>query len=258
MPMELFTSFDPIHSPAFYFPRARTARLHEDVEWLLSASNAEMVSSFARRHPLVDAAALLRLLSEPCKEFRLSGTDVFPVQHASTGERRMMVLETNSCPSGQSSMPVLRSASAPSNMYVEAIRSVMAPMVERVPAHTGVLAVLYDKNLVEARAYATAMAHVFHEAVLLVPFHLDGLGRLYRWTDRHQLQVCVPGQQPAEASWLPVRAAFRYVTQKPHNRFPVVSNADASSGATLVLNPVVACLGRRPQQGHGARRRTPR
>lgn len=35
--------------------------------------------------------------------------------------------------------------------------------------------------------------------------------------------------------WHPIRACFRYVTQKPWNRFPIHSK-------TLVLNDIVACL----------------
>ena len=37
------------------------------------------------------------------------------------------------------------------------------------------------------------------------------------------------------ADWKPIRACFRYVTQKPWSRIPLVTK-------TLVFNPVIACL----------------
>ena len=40
----------------------------------------------------------------------------------------------------------------------------------------------------------------------------------------------------AENEWVPIRAAFRYVTQKPWQRIPLVGSR------TLILNPVLACL----------------
>jgi len=39
----------------------------------------------------------------------------------------------------------------------------------------------------------------------------------------------------SEGEWIPIRAAFRYVTQKPWNRIPLHSK-------TRILNPTIACL----------------
>jgi len=44
------------------------------------------------------------------------------------------------------------------------------------------------------------------------------------------MQVCT-----TEGKWTPIRAAFRYVTQKPWNRLPLHSK-------TRLLNPTIACL----------------
>src|SRR5689334_19223342 len=38
-----------------------------------------------------------------------------------------------------------------------------------------------------------------------------------------------------ENEWVPIRACFRYVTQKPWNRFPIITK-------TFVYNPTLACL----------------
>jgi hypothetical protein len=40
---------------------------------------------------------------------------------------------------------------------------------------------------------------------------------------------------PVTEEWTPIRAAFRYLTQKPWNRLPVVTK-------TRIFNPVIACL----------------
>ena len=39
-----------------------------------------------------------------------------------------------------------------------------------------------------------------------------------------------------DGKWIPIRAAYRYVTQKPWNRIPT------SASKTLFFNPVVCCL----------------
>ena len=243
-----------VDSGEFYYPPARSARLHPDVEWLMAASNADIVSEYSASRPWVDGPALLSLLSRPCQEFLLSGTDLFPVRDAVTGEARMMVLECNSCPSGQSSMPCVRSSPPTSpgqhNGYVRVIQHTFAPLLPALKAQ-GYLAVVFDKNEVEARAYAAAMAHLCQEEVLLVPFHREGLGRDFRWSADEQLQVYVP--EAPEPHWLPVRAAFRYVTKQPHNRFPVVSNGRLQKEATLVVNPIVACLAGGRNKSMGAK-----
>lgn len=91
----------------------------------------------------------------------------------------------------------------------------------------GALAVLYDKNYMEASGYAAVLADVFSEPVYLVECydrpnkHLELIDELfYLNTDDGQI---------------PLTAAFRYVTQKPWNRIPV-------NCKTLLLNPLIACL----------------
>ena len=75
------------------------------------------------------------------------------------------------------------------------------------------------------------MADMFGESVHLVAF-----------------KDLKPGQEPrcrfvagtlevrnAADEWIPIRAAFRYVTQRPWNRIPVQTK-------TAILNPIIACL----------------
>ncbi|KCV67931.1 hypothetical protein H696_05657 [Fonticula alba] len=192
--------------------------------------------------------------------------------------RQMIIIETNSCPSGVKSMPwavhaglaaagpdpatnaatraaepadAAPPATGPDAMlggYMRIARDTFMPLIKR---HTrrhpelasGRLAVLYDKNPMEARAYAHALARASGEPVLWA-----------EWT-----QHDVPAEGPVDfarsplvrrdaqgviwvregpTTWHPLRAAFRYVTQRPWNRLP----ATPVAGGTLVLNPVLACL----------------
>lgn len=52
-----------------------------------------------------------------------------------------------------------------------------------------------------------------------------------RWTPEWVLEA-----RTADGQWHNIRAAFRYITQKPWRRLPV------AGAKTLILNPVVACL----------------
>lgn len=52
-----------------------------------------------------------------------------------------------------------------------------------------------------------------------------------RWDAQRVMHV----RAPDGVTWLPVRAAFRYVTQRPWTRIPLTS-------ATPMLNPLLPCL----------------
>lgn len=81
----------------------------------------------------------------------------------------------------------------------------------------------------EGSGYAAVMADVFNEPVYLAAWHFNDENPPVR-SSNGQLEVLDnPG------NWLPVRAAFRYLTQKPWNRLPIVSK-------TVIFNPVIACL----------------
>ena len=70
----------------------------------LSLGNARMVERYCHLNPAVDKAILSRLIASRCSSFRWSGADLFSVTN-NRGKRQMIVVETNSCPSGQKSMP---------------------------------------------------------------------------------------------------------------------------------------------------------
>jgi hypothetical protein len=80
----------------------------------------------------------------------------------------------------------------------------------------------------ETTGYAAVIADVFEEEVLLITDYDEAPERNIK-TENDQLYARHEGE------WVPLRAAFRYVTQKPWNRFPLTSK-------TKILNPIVACL----------------
>ena len=140
----------------------------------------------------------------------------------------MVVIETNSCPSGQKSMPLYEEHDEQGG-YRTLVEQAFLPALAGRRLPSGGLAVLYDKNEMEASGYAAAIADRVDEPVYLVRF-LDGdTDPCARFVDG-LLEV-----RSGEGSWQPIRAAFRYVTQRPWTRIPV-------SSRTLVFNPVLACL----------------
>lgn len=81
----------------------------------------------------------------------------------------------------------------------------------------------------EASGYAAAMADVMQEEVYYVAFPKDDPDPSVRFVDT-QMEV-----RDAAGNWQPIRAAFRYLTQRPWDRLPIYSK-------TKILNPSIACL----------------
>ena len=263
--------FDPPCPPpsfnpgAHFYPRVLNAHIHPVVRSFLTLGNARIAQRFCHLHPEAAPAAVAAALARPSTHFRWAGADVF-VTASSTGRRACVVVETNSCPSGQKSMPPLGGEPEGQGGYRELLaRAFMPALAQAAAAGTlpvGRLAVLYDKNKMEASGYAATLADLARECVLLVPFHEGADPPRARFTEEGVLEVRVDGAPCAEEAgsdggsdgdgeggaaapfspssapkeeWHPVRAALRYVTQRPWNRIPPVT-------ATLLFNPVLACL----------------
>ncbi|CAO3571141.1 unnamed protein product [Mortierella alpina] len=155
------------------------------------------------------------------------GSDLFNVTTAS-GHRQMIIVETNSCPSGQKSMPLL-SESDEHGGYRLVLESAFKDMIDNADKALGGLAVVYDKNVMEASGYAASLAEVMKEKVWLVEYYEYDQDPPVKWIDR------VMYIRDEKKEWHSVRACFRYVTQKPWNRFPLYTK-------TIVMNQTVACL----------------
>ena len=210
---------------AHYYPKALNATIHPLVSFFLNLDAERIVNRYCHLNPRVDREYLTGLLAYGCQHFLWSGADLI---HSTTagGRRRMVVIENNSCPSGQKSMPLLDDHHEEGG-YRRLVERTFAPLVKKAKLR-GRLAVIYDKNPMEATGYAATIADVFGEEVLLVTDYLGAAERRLRLAD-NVLEVQHGGE------WVPLRAAFRYLTQRPWTRLPL-------NCRTKILNPIVACL----------------
>lgn len=226
----LITRIEPgsFESYRHWYPKALNAAIHPMINFFLNLDNALIIERYCHLHPVVKSSRLKEILSYQPDYFRWSGADLINVTNA-RGKRQMVVIENNSCPSGQKSMP-LPLDHVEQGGYRELIENSFKPLLKlkRLSADA-TLAVFYDKNLMEAGGYAATMADVFKRPVYLVPY----FDTVYH--DHVRIRQDYIEIRTADDRWTRVTAAFRYVTQKPWNRIPVKT-------ATRIYNPVIACL----------------
>lgn len=212
-----------------WYPKALNATIHPMVSFFLNLSKERIINRYCHLNPKVDREKLKEILSYQCKYFLWSGADLINATSAG-GNRQMVVLENNSCPSGQKSMPLLDD-NKEDGSYRLLIERTFKPMLQKKRGVTGVkggLALIYDKNYMEVSGYAAVIADVFDENVLLVPMYNGESNDHVKIVDDIIHIV-------SEGEWKPMRAIFRYLTQKPWNRLPLTCK-------TKILNPIAACL----------------
>lgn len=211
-----------------WYPKALNATIHPLVNFFLNLNKQKIINRYCHLHPKVSRAKMEEILSYKCKYFVWSGADLFNVTSAE-GKRQMAVIENNSCPSGQKSMPLLddNKEDGSYRLLVERTFKEYIKPKQGVTRIEGKLGVIYDKNHMEASGYANIIADVFDEEVLLIPFYNKKNDHIT--IDNGIFHVKI------EEEWVPMRALFRYVTQKPWNRIPLQTR-------TKILNPIVACL----------------
>ncbi|KAF8985263.1 hypothetical protein BGZ52_011201 [Haplosporangium bisporale] len=210
-----------------FYPRVLNAQIHPMVGYFFSLGNERIVARYIHLNPQVNEEVLRKCLEYCPKHFQWAGSDLFNVTTAS-GHRQMIIVETNSCPSGQKSMPLL-SESDEHGGYRLVLESAFKDMIDTADRAMGGLAVVYDKNLMEASGYAATLAEVMKEKVWLVEYYEHDQDPPVKWIDR------VMYIRDEKKEWHSIRACFRYVTQKPWNRFPLFTR-------TVVMNQTVACL----------------
>ena len=209
-----------------FYQKVLNAEVHPVVRNFLNMSNERIISRYCHLHPNVERAELERLMSYRPKHMHWAGTDLFCVA-TPHGNRRMVVIETNSSPSGQKSMPLLDDQKEHGGYY-SLLNDSFFPCLAQADTPTGALAILYDKNMMEASGYAATMAEISGEEVYLVPFFQHDTDPPVRFDDG-VLMV-----RHAER-WHPIRGALRYVTQSPWNRIPIDTK-------TFIYNSVIVCL----------------
>jgi hypothetical protein len=209
-----------------YHPEVIKYPLSKKVEEFLQIDNQGIAKRYCQMYTQTQEIELLKLLQSSPVLFRWSGGDLFHVTDQSEPEikEKMILIEINSCPSGQKSMP-----SQNQDGYHNIMRKMFIPLISSTNTEGG-LAVLYDKNLMETRAFAEAFADVMNEQVYYVKFkNTSDLSTHVKFVDK---QLFVRNQ---DEQWHMIRAVFRYVTQKPWNRIPIDTR-------TIIINPIVACL----------------
>lgn len=211
-----------------WYPKALNATIHPMINFFLNLSKERIVKRYCHLHPTVNREELEKLLSHQTKYFRWSGADLLNVTNEK-GKRQMVVIETNSCPSGQKSMPLLNDNQEQGG-YRTLLTETFKPLLKsKRNLIDGALAVIYDKNPMETVGYAKVLADVMKEPVHLVEFDQ------YDENPPVKFEEGVMYIQDEKEEWIAIRAAFRYVTQRPWSRIPLHTK-------TRILNPVVACL----------------
>jgi hypothetical protein len=217
--------FEPGES---FYQRTLNAQIHPLVRYFMDLGNARVAERYCHLHPEASALAVHAALAHVPRYFRWGGADLFHVT-TERGVRRIVVIETNSSPSGQKSMPILHEREEQGG-YRLLLERAFLPLLRRRPLPRGDLAVLFDKNPMEASAYAAVLADLTDEPVHLVHMPDGAAHPTARFDETELLEV-----RTAEGEWRPARAALRYVTQRPWNRIPALPR-------TAMLNPVLACL----------------
>jgi hypothetical protein len=89
-----------------YYQKTMNAQVSSIVHHFMNLGNERIISRYMHLNPNANREALRELLNYKPMFFKWSGADLFNVT-TSHGVRKMVLIETNSCPSGQKSMPVL-------------------------------------------------------------------------------------------------------------------------------------------------------
>ena len=110
MPSETTFQVELIHPGEFeptehWYPKALNAQIHPMVSFFMNLGIEKIINRYCHLNARVDEEKLSELLKYQPKHFLHAGADLFHVTDEN-GNRKMVVIETNSCPSGQKSMPL--------------------------------------------------------------------------------------------------------------------------------------------------------
>jgi hypothetical protein len=155
-----------------WYPKALNATIHPMINYFLNLGQERIITRYCHMHPTVDGNKLREVLNHKAKYFLWAGADLLNVTSAQ-GKRQMVVIENNSCPSGQKSMPLLDDNQEQGSyrlMIERTFKPYLKKLGKRIP---GGIAVIYDKNHMEASGYAEVIADVMKEPVYFVDFY-DG------------------------------------------------------------------------------------
>jgi hypothetical protein len=185
-------------------------------------------------NPLVNIDALKQCLNYKPKYFKWAVSDLFNVTN-NLGKRQMIIVESNSCPSGQKSMPLIDNT----NIYggyktilQECFKELINTNTNNSDA-TGDLAVIYDQNQMESGGFCSVLAEITNEKVWFATYFEDETEQetgAVKWSSDGQMFI-----RDEHNVWHPIRACLRFVTQRPWKRLPLRTR-------TKIINPIIVCL----------------
>ena len=97
---------DTFEAENHWYPKALNATIHPMVSFFLNLDKDRIIKRYCHLHPKVKYSTLEDLLSRKARYFQWAGADLINVT-TENGNRKMVVIENNSCPSGQKSMPLI-------------------------------------------------------------------------------------------------------------------------------------------------------
>ncbi len=175
---------DEFEAHNHWYPKALNATIHPMISFFLNLEKERIITRYCHMHPTVNANKLREILNGKTKYFRWAGADLLNVTSAG-GKRQMVVIENNSCPSGQKSMPLVDD-NQEQGSYRLLIERTFKPYLKNLRHKIkGGLAVVYDKNHMEASGYAEVIADVMKEPIYYVPFYKDDTDPPVRFEGRH-------------------------------------------------------------------------
>jgi len=202
-----------------YYEKVKNKTLHPTVQTFFSYKQNDFIETYCSNRPFVDKKVLKTLIEYKPKHFFWSGVDLYHVC-----DDEMIILETNSCPSGQKSMPESKAGFG----YLLLMRKFLELAKNKTDVN-GSLAVVYDKNHMEVSGYAKQLANCSGETIYFIEIFEGENPHIY-WDNGILYIFCKDS-----GLYVPIRAAFRYVTQKPWSKIPINSR-------TFVFNSVLTCL----------------
>ena len=218
-----------------YYPQTLNSSIHPIVKSFFEMNTNMIASRYVQINPLVNIDALKQCLNYKPKYFKWAGSDLFNVTN-NLGKRQMIIVESNSCPSGQKSMPLIDNT----NIYggyktilQECFKELINTNNNNNSDVKGDLAVIYDQNQMESGGFCSVLAEITNEKVWFATYFEDETEQetgAVKWSSDGQMFI-----RDELNVWHPIRACLRFVTQRPWKRLPLRTK-------TKIINPIIVCL----------------
>jgi hypothetical protein len=207
-------------------------KMHKIVEYFFSLNKKDYVDIYCKKYHsiYINKTLLYKMLLYKPKYFHWSGVDLLNINNFDHNNiNNMIILETNSCPSGQKSMPNIIPGLGYENL-MKTFMNIVNNLSKQKKIPDGVLAIIYDKNYLEVSGYAKKLANISNENIYLIESYNNDKNQSIKWENDGIMYIF-----DNYGKWIKVRAVFRYVTQQPWNRIPINSK-------TFIFNSILSCI----------------